>query len=96
MHYITGLHGMPKPTAILGAFIVGILCSVVFALIPLLQVRDVPPLQALRQDFLSADLGRAARLLADHPNVSLDLAPGIELYYNLSRDPARSRFTNQS
>jgi predicted TIM-barrel fold metal-dependent hydrolase len=41
--------------------------------------------------FLSADLERAAGLLADHPGVSLDLAPGIELYYNLSRDAARSR-----
>ncbi len=41
--------------------------------------------------FLSADLERASRLLASRPNVCLDLAPGIELYYNLSRDPERSR-----
>lgn len=41
--------------------------------------------------FLSDDLDRAGALLADHPNVHLDLAPGIELYYNLSRDPARTR-----
>jgi hypothetical protein len=41
--------------------------------------------------FLSADLERAAELLAARPNVCLDLAPGVELYYNLSRDPDRSR-----
>jgi hypothetical protein len=41
--------------------------------------------------FLSADLGRAERLLAAHPGVHLDLAPGIELYYNLSRDRERAR-----
>ena len=41
--------------------------------------------------FLSHDLDRAARFLADHPRVSLDLAPGIELFYNLSRDRERSR-----
>jgi predicted TIM-barrel fold metal-dependent hydrolase len=41
--------------------------------------------------FLSADLERAERFLADHPNVHLDLAPGIELFYNLSKNPALSR-----
>ncbi len=41
--------------------------------------------------FLSADLDRAAGLLNAHPNVHFDLAPGIELLYNLSKDPARSR-----
>jgi hypothetical protein len=41
--------------------------------------------------FLSADLDRAAALLAEHPNVHLDLAPGIELLYNLSKDPAAAR-----
>lgn len=41
--------------------------------------------------FLSADLERAERFLAAHPAVRFDLAPGIELLYNLSRDPERSR-----
>jgi predicted TIM-barrel fold metal-dependent hydrolase len=41
--------------------------------------------------FLSADLGRATRFLAAHPRVGLDLAPGIELLYNLSRDRDRAR-----
>jgi hypothetical protein len=41
--------------------------------------------------FLSADLERTERFLAAHPAVRFDLAPGIELLYNLSRDPARSR-----
>ncbi len=41
--------------------------------------------------FLSADLPRAATLLENFPNVCLDLAPGIELLYNLSKDPDASR-----
>ena len=41
--------------------------------------------------FLSADLARAARFLDAHPTVSFDLAPGIEMLYNLSRDPDASR-----
>jgi predicted TIM-barrel fold metal-dependent hydrolase len=41
--------------------------------------------------FLSADLERAARFLEGHPTVSFDLAPGIEMLYNLSRDPDASR-----
>lgn len=41
--------------------------------------------------FLSADLPHAERLLARFPNVSFDLAPGVELIYNLSKDPAASR-----
>lgn len=41
--------------------------------------------------FLSADLPRAASLLMRHPNIHFDLAPGVELYYNLSRDPRSSR-----
>ncbi|MFH2042004.1 MAG: hypothetical protein ABIJ35_05725 [Acidobacteriota bacterium] len=40
--------------------------------------------------FLSADLDRAGSLLVDHPNVFLDLAPGIELLYNLSKNKKRS------
>lgn len=35
--------------------------------------------------FLSSDLERTEKLLCNFPNVNLDLAPGIELYYNLSR-----------
>jgi predicted TIM-barrel fold metal-dependent hydrolase len=41
--------------------------------------------------FLSADLARAGRFLDAHPAVSFDLAPGIEMLYNLSRDPHTSR-----
>jgi predicted TIM-barrel fold metal-dependent hydrolase len=41
--------------------------------------------------FLSADLERAARFLSEHPNVCFDLAPGIEMLYNLSQDPGASR-----
>lgn len=41
--------------------------------------------------FLSADLPRAARLLDEHPGVNLDLAPGIEYLYNMSRDPEAAR-----
>ena len=41
--------------------------------------------------FLSADLPRARRFLQAHPNVMLDLAPGIEFLHNLSRDRAGAR-----
>jgi hypothetical protein len=41
--------------------------------------------------FLSADLARARRFLDAHPTVCLDLAPGIEMQYNLSRDPDAAR-----
>jgi hypothetical protein len=41
--------------------------------------------------FLSADLPRARRFLDAHPTVSFDLTPGIEMLYNLSRDPEASR-----
>ena len=36
--------------------------------------------------FLSADLPRAARFFDEHPNVHLDLTPGVEMLYNISRD----------
>jgi hypothetical protein len=41
--------------------------------------------------FLSADLDRAGRFLDEHPTVSFDLAPGIEMLYNLSGNPDASR-----
>jgi len=41
--------------------------------------------------FLSADLPRAIHFLDAHPTVSFDLTPGIEMLYNLSRDPDASR-----
>lgn len=41
--------------------------------------------------FLSADLPRAARFLDQHPTVAFDLAPGIEMLYNLSRTPEDAR-----
>ncbi len=41
--------------------------------------------------FLSADLARAGRFLDEHPSVNFDLAPGIEMLYNISRDPDAGR-----
>jgi predicted TIM-barrel fold metal-dependent hydrolase len=41
--------------------------------------------------FLSADLARARRFFDEHPTVHFDLAPGIEMPYNLSHDPDGSR-----
>ncbi|MCC6441849.1 MAG: amidohydrolase family protein [Armatimonadetes bacterium] len=41
--------------------------------------------------FLSADLPRAARFFEEHPNLHFDLAPGIEMLYNISRDPDAGR-----
>jgi predicted TIM-barrel fold metal-dependent hydrolase len=40
--------------------------------------------------FLSADLARARRFFDEHPTVHFDLAPGIEMLYNLSHDPDSS------
>lgn len=40
-----------SPTSIFAGLGIGVWVAVVFALIPLLQVRDVPPLAALRHDF---------------------------------------------
>ncbi len=41
--------------------------------------------------FLSADLLRARRFLDKHPNVCFDLTPGVEMLYNMSRDPEATR-----
>lgn len=41
--------------------------------------------------FLSQDLPRAAAFFARYPNVHLDLAPGIEMLYNLSKEPETAR-----
>ena len=41
--------------------------------------------------FLSADLSLAGAFLTGFPGAHFDLAPGIELFYNLSRDIERSR-----
>jgi predicted TIM-barrel fold metal-dependent hydrolase len=41
--------------------------------------------------FLSADLPRAARFFDEHPAVHFDLAPGIEMLYNISRDAEGGR-----
>ena len=41
--------------------------------------------------FLSADLPRAAALLGSFENVHLDLAPGIEMLYNMSKDVEGTR-----
>lgn len=41
--------------------------------------------------FLSADLDRASALMDRYEGVCFDLAPGIEMLYNLSKEPDRSR-----
>ncbi len=41
--------------------------------------------------FLSADLPRAADFLDSYEGVCLDLAPGIEMLYNMSRNPDAAR-----
>ncbi len=41
--------------------------------------------------FLSADLPQARDFLAAHPNASIDLAPGVEFLFNLSREPEAAR-----
>jgi len=41
--------------------------------------------------FLSADLPRAARFFDEHPSVCFDLAPGVEMLYNISRNPDAGR-----
>ncbi len=41
--------------------------------------------------FLSADLDRARRFLDEHSTIYFDLAPGVEMLYNLSHDPEASR-----
>lgn len=41
--------------------------------------------------FLSADLKRAGSFFDDHPTVKFDLAPGIEMLYNISHDPDAGR-----
>ncbi len=41
--------------------------------------------------FLSADLARAERFLDEHPAVCFDLAPGIEMLYNISLNPDAGR-----
>jgi hypothetical protein len=41
--------------------------------------------------FLSADLERAGRFMDAHPTIGFDLTPGIEMLYNLSRNPDASR-----
>lgn len=41
--------------------------------------------------FLSADLPRAAAFLDRFANTHFDLAPGVEMLYSMSRDPAEAR-----
>ncbi len=41
--------------------------------------------------FLSSNLERLSYLLDKYPNMMVDLTPCFELYYNLSKDPTRSR-----
>ncbi len=57
-----GFHVHPGPT--LAGLAVGVWIAIVFALLPLLEVRGVAPLQALRRDFEPVAPTRGARLLA--------------------------------
>lgn len=41
--------------------------------------------------FLSGALGEAEKFLLRHPNISLDLAPGVEWMHHLSKDPQAGR-----
>jgi len=41
--------------------------------------------------FLSQDLPAADELLERFPNLHLDLAPGVEMFHNFTRDPAAAR-----
>ncbi|MCL5103617.1 MAG: amidohydrolase [Armatimonadetes bacterium] len=41
--------------------------------------------------FLSEDLDRASALFEKYTGVHFDLAPGVEMLYNMSRDPERTR-----
>ncbi len=56
-------------------------------------LRKHPKLKAIFAHFyfLSADLPRAAALLERYEGVRLDLAPGIEMLYNLSKTPEAAR-----
>lgn len=52
------------PTAVLAGVLTGIWVALVFALIPLLEVRGVSPLKALRRDYETTTAPRALRLAA--------------------------------
>ena len=41
--------------------------------------------------FMSAQLDRLGQLLDRYPNVMVDMTPGLEIYVNLSKDPAAAR-----
>ena len=53
------------------------------------MLRKHPRLHAIFAHFyfLSGDPAAAQRFLDDHPNVSLDLTAGVEMYVNFSKDP---------
>jgi hypothetical protein len=48
--------------------------------------------------FMGCELAELSRLLADHPNVSLDLTPGVEMYFGFTsrRDAARRFFSEHA
>ncbi|HEX6535293.1 MAG TPA: FtsX-like permease family protein [Gemmatimonadaceae bacterium] len=60
-----------EPAAIFSGLAVGLWVAVLFALLPLLRVRRISPLQALRRDALASP---ARRLLLDAPRLAASLA----------------------
>jgi putative ABC transport system permease protein len=72
--------------SVLAGMGIGVWMAVVFALVPLLQVRDVPPLVALRQDFEApsrrrdwAKIGARALLVLSVVGLCAVEAPDVEL-----------------
>jgi putative ABC transport system permease protein len=72
--------------SVLAGMGIGVWMAVVFALVPLLQVRDVPPLAALRQDFEApsrrrdwAKIGARALLVLSVLGLCAVEAPDVEL-----------------
>ena len=41
--------------------------------------------------FMSSHLERLAEILEEYPNVSVDLTPGIEMFFNFSKNPEKAR-----